>query len=163
MLSDCITRERSAAELFIVCGDTIGTFARATRDRQAQGVLLLGPGIVGLQEASLEEALDSEDFKGLIAALGIGICLCGEGRSRGCLSLDLLRYGRIILVAEETRPGSSFITTVLSLLHRFMNPIVASGVLFASSVSPQALVSEAEFEKRVMNAATRSLRMCGIA
>jgi DNA gyrase subunit B len=153
MLSDCVSTDPSSAELYIVGGDVVGTLVKSTRDRYTQGVLVLGQNIEGLGQASLEEALDSEEFKALVAALGIGICLCGEG----WLPLNFLRYGRIILVTEETPSGISFRTAVLSLLHRFMGPVITSGIVSTSCVSPQALTSETEFEETVTNPLTRSL------
>lgn len=160
MLSDCISKDRSTSELFIVGRGTVGILAKAARDRDTQAVLALSEGLIGVSEKDIGDALDDEEWKGMVAALGAGICLGGE-EPWNSLRLDCLRYGKIIVATDETPLGLAFRNEVLALLRRFMPPLITEGFVFTSSLSTLALTSEEEFEKAVMSPATRNLRPFG--
>jgi DNA gyrase subunit B len=79
-LSDCISKNRDECELFLVEGDSAGGSAKGARDRQTQAVLPLRGKILNVERARLDRALDNEEIKSLIAALGVGIDLTmGKG------------------------------------------------------------------------------------
>jgi DNA gyrase subunit B len=159
MLSDCISKDRAVAELYIVQG-TVAPLTKSTRDRFAQAVLPLNENIVGLHQASIEEVLDDEDFKAFTACLGIGISLSElDPNDDGfMLALDRLRYGKVIIATEESEFGDSFRDEILALLRRFMPPVIDAGHVFTCPIPPLCLASEAKFEEAVMNPATRTER-----
>lgn len=71
MLSDCVSADRSVSELFVV-QDSFERLAKERRPNDAS-LLCIDASIVEVTGARLDEVLDDEQTKSLIAALGAGI------------------------------------------------------------------------------------------
>ena len=72
-LTDCISKDRTRTELFIVEGDSAGGNSKQARDPHFQAVLPLRGKILNVEKAVTESRwLNNEEIKALIQAIGIG-------------------------------------------------------------------------------------------
>ena len=125
-LVDCRTTD-DRSELFIVEGDSALGTAKLARNSEFQALLPIRGKILNVQKASVADMLKNAECAAIIQVLG-----AGSGRS---FDLDSARYGRVILMADADVDGSHIRCLLLTLIHRYMRPMLEAGRVF-SAVPP---------------------------
>ena len=121
-LRDCSSRVPEECEIFIVEGDSAGGSAVGGRDPERQAILPIRGKILNVEKARLDRALSSDTIRSLITAFGTGI---GED-----FDISKLRYGKIVIMADADVDGQHIATLLLTLLFRYMRPLIEGGHTF---------------------------------
>ena len=123
-LSDCRSDDTNRTELFIVEGDSALGTTKAARNSEFQAILPIRGKILNVQKASLSQMLENNECASIIQVIG-----AGSGRS---FQLDEARYGRVILMSDADVDGAHIRCLLLTLLYRYMRPLIESGRVFAA-------------------------------
>ncbi len=123
-LSDCRSEDVSRTELFIVEGESALGTTKAARNSEFQAILPLKGKILNVQKASLSQMLDNAECAAIIQVIG-----AGSGKS---FTIEDARYGRVILMSDADVDGAHIRCLMLTLLYRYMKPLIDDGRVFAA-------------------------------
>ncbi|WP_367133847.1 DNA topoisomerase (ATP-hydrolyzing) subunit B [Saccharothrix sp. HUAS TT1] len=124
-LKDCRSTNPEECEIYVVEGDSAGGSAKEGRDSMFQAILPIRGKIINVEKARIDRVLKNNEVQSLITAFGTGI--------HEDFDIAKLRYHKIVLMADADVDGQHIRTLLLTLLFRFMRPLIEHGHVYLAN------------------------------
>jgi DNA gyrase subunit B len=121
-LAACSGKNPDMNELFIVEGDSAGGTAKQARVRQFQSILPLRGKPLNVQKKSALQALQNEEIKTLVSAIGAGF-----NRS---FEVDKTKYKKVIILSDADQDGMHIRCILLTFFFKYMRDLVTAGYVY---------------------------------
>ena len=121
-LADCISRDNTKTEIFIVEGDSAGGSAIKGRDSNYQAILPLWGKMLNVEKARADRVFSNEKLTPVVIALGTGIA---EN-----FNIENLRYDKIVIMADADVDGAHIRTLLLTFFFRYMPKLIEEGHVY---------------------------------
>ncbi len=121
-LAPCSGKNADLNELFIVEGDSAGGTAKQARVRQYQSILPLRGKPLNVQKKSALQALQNEEIKTLVSAIGAGF-----NRS---FDVEKSKYKKVIILSDADQDGMHIRCILLTFFFKYMRDLVNAGCVY---------------------------------
>ncbi len=121
-LAPCSGRNAEINELFIVEGDSAGGTAKQARVRQYQSILPLRGKPLNVQKKTSLQALQNEEIKTLVSAIGAGF--------NNTFEVEKTKYKKVIILSDADQDGMHIRCILLTFFFKYMRDLVNSGCIY---------------------------------
>ena len=121
-LTDCIVKDPTKTEIYIVEGDSAGGSAKNGSDSKYQAILPLWGKMLNVEKVRPDKVYGNDKLTPVIQALGTGIA--------DEFNVEKLRYDKVIIMADADVDGAHIQTLLLTFFFRFMKPLIELGHIY---------------------------------
>ena len=152
-LADCIEKDPSLCEIYIVEGDSAAGTAKGGREPRTQAILAIRGKILNIEKAQEHQIYENAEIKNIITALGI-IINPNATEEEEKINISKLRYHKIVIMTDADVDGSHIRTLILTFFFRFAPQLIEKGYIYIAQ-PPLYLVKKGNEEEYSWDEKTR--------